>query len=125
MKTLFYSFITIIFLLVVSCSSTTDPNSVENSVQALSDSGQILIMNFSDNDIYFAAIEANMAAVVNWAPLCSEENKVMSNSSRRINTSEIECYPGSTLKAGDKVIIYYWERSDTSNPEIHTKVVIL
>jgi hypothetical protein len=66
-----------------------------------------------------------MAAVVNWSPLCNEENKVRSNSSRRINFSEIECYPGSTLKTGDRVIIYYWQKSDGTNPEVHSKVVIL
>ncbi|MCX8104605.1 MAG: hypothetical protein N3D80_01880 [Ignavibacterium album] len=125
MKTLIYSFITIILLLLVSCSSSTDPNNIQSSVQAISDSGQILIINFSDNDIYFAAFESNMAAVVNWSPLCNEENKVRSNSSRRINFSEIECYPGSTLKTGDRVIIYYWQKSDGTNPEVHSKVVIL
>ncbi len=105
MKKLFYSLIVVISSFIVSCSSSTDPNNVESSVKAISDSGQILIINFSDNDIYFAAFESNMAAVVNWSPLCYEENKVRNNSSRRINSSEIQCHPGSTLKAGDRVII--------------------
>lgn len=121
----FNSVIVIIAFFVTYCSSPTGPDNIENSVMVTNESGQILIMNLSDNDIYFNAIEANMSALVNWAPFYSKENQIKSNSSRIIDFTEIKYYPGSKLKSGDIIIIYYWEKSDNSTTEIHAKTVIL
>lgn len=42
-----------------------------------------------------------------------------------IDYSEIYKGGGGSVKSGDDVIIYYWDDSDKSRPEIYSKVVTL
>jgi len=120
-NTILYFFI-IILSLLISCLSPTAPN--ENSVSVTKLDNQLKITNNSSRTIYLVVVEQEIAALINWAPNF-DGPKISKNSSMIIKYSEIYNGTEEPVKSGDKVILYYWDDSDKTTPQIFSTVVEL
>ena len=112
----------IVLILLFSCSSPTE--STENSVSVTKMGNQLKITNNSNQTVYFFAVEQRAASLINWAPNFNGP-KIIISSSTIIDYSEI--YNGSKdqIETGDKVIVYYWDDTEKTNPKIYSTVVEL
>ncbi len=115
MRTL-VSFLTVtFFVLLVSCSSTTE--ATEDLVSVTKMNNQLKITNNSSNPIYFFAVEQETASLINWNPLFGD-NIIEKKSFTIINYSRIENQSGKQLGTDNNVIVYYWDTTDKTNPNI-------
>ena len=112
----------IVFILLISCSSPTE--STENLISVTKMGNQLKITNNSNQTVYFFAVEQGTASLINWAPHFDDQ-KIIKNSSTIINYSEIYSGSEEQLKAVDKVIVYYWDDTEKTNPKIYSTVVEL
>ncbi len=110
------SFLVVTFLvLLVSCSSPTE--STEDLVSVTKMNDQLKITNNSSKTIYFFAVEQETASLINWSPLFGD-NIIEKNSFTIISYSIIENHSGKQLGTGNNVIVYYWDTTDKTNPNI-------
>lgn len=54
-------------------------------------------------DIYYAVFDPDVAAVIDWVPVSTSENRIKPNSNVVISTSDIEQH-----ELGDQIIVFYW-----------------
>ncbi len=122
MKTTNFIYFVLIIFMLISCSSPLD--SIDNSLSIEPSNSKLKIINSSNETIFLFVVEQKVAASINWTPHFGDP-KVLKNSSTTINYSEI--YKGSNepVSSGDKVIIYYWDSTNKSDPKIFNKVIEL
>jgi|SRR3990172_8358190 len=118
---IFFLFVLLLFI-SVSCSSPTETTENSLSVEALTH--QLKIVNNSNQTVYLFVVERGTAASINWAPHFNDP-KVIKYSSILIDYSEIYNGTAGQVKAGDEVIVYNWNDSNKTKPEINSKVVVL
>lgn len=61
------------------------------------------INNGHFESVYVFPVDEDVAAVIDWIPLSTEENEIKAGSARRIAKSDIMGF-----KEDGKVIVYYW-----------------
>ena len=59
--------------------------------------------NGLNETIYVVAFEKNILALINWAPVSTEENKIEPQKSRMIDKDDILGYEEGTV-----VVVFYW-----------------
>lgn len=100
------------FLTFSSCAdSVSDLNTDDVSIST--DSVDLTIRNNFNHSIYYFAVEAGVAAAIQWAPISSDENRVKSRSTKRIPLENIHAY-----EPGDEIIVYYWSKKEPGNKNI-------
>ena len=122
MKILVPFFVVTFSIFLVSCSSPTE--SIEDLVSVTKMSNQLKITNNSSETIYFFAVEQETAALIDWTPHFGD-NIIKKNSFTIINYSTIENRSGKQLSTGNNVILYYWDTTDKTNPNIFNTVIKL
>lgn len=122
MKILVPFFVVTFSIFLVSCSSPTE--SIEDLVSVTKMSNQLKITNNSRETIYFFAVEQETAALIDWTPHFGD-NIIKKNSFTIINYSTIENRSGKQLSTGNNVILYYWDTTDKTNPNIFNTVIKL
>lgn len=99
-------------LIISSCAdSVSDLNT--DDVAITSNSADLNIKNNFNHSIYYFAVEAGIAAVIQWAPISSDENRVKSRSTKQIPLENIHAY-----EPGDEILIYYWSKKEPGNNNI-------
>lgn len=98
----------IFMLIIIACDS--DPNQskfdVEDSTLGLNLVGQeVSLYNKGDQDLYLFAVTAELAAVIDWAPIIDGTPDLVSK-----ETKTFEVY-GSDDNSS-RYIVYYWFESD-------------
>jgi len=117
----FYIFLSVT-LILISCSSPTDP--IENRVNIEPLESQLKISNNSVRTIYTFTVEREASATINWTPLF-DGIEILKNDSVLIDYSKIWNGSDEPVKSGDEVIVFYWDDSNKSNPIINSKVIKL
>lgn len=108
-----YFLIAVVFIISISgcADSVSDLNTDDVSITV--DSEDLNIKNNFNHSIYYFAVEAGVAAVIQWAPISSDENRVKSRSTKRILLENIHAY-----EPGDEILIYYWSKKEPGNKNI-------
>ena len=115
-----FCFLLLLFLFI-SCSSPIDP--LENALSFKSMNNKLVVTNNTGETLFLFAIQRGTAASVNWAPHFNDP-KVLKYNIAIIEYKDI-FYGDKTVKSGDEVIVYYWDDSNKSKPNIYSKVVVL
>ncbi len=84
---------------LLGCSIFED----ENEVNASFTRNELLVQNGTNSSVYIFAVDQETAAVIDWAPVSSDENRVSANNSRSFDKSTIVGF-----EEGEPVIVYYW-----------------
>ena len=105
-------FLVALLLLLNSCSdSVSDLETDHISIQV--ESEDLQIKNNFNHSVYYFAVESGVAALINWAPISSEENRVKPKSVRPVSLDEIHGY-----KPGKTILFYYWSEKEPSSENI-------
>lgn len=91
-----------LLLFISSCTSIFENE--QGSISASLSDGELIVNNGLDHDIYFFAADQNLLAVINWAPIVTEDNKVGSKQSKTFSQDLVGDY-----HPGDTVIFHYWD----------------
>jgi len=108
-------------LLLVNCSSSTEPN--DNLLSINKNDNHLTISNNNSETAYILVVEQEMAALIDWVAHF-DDPKVLANSSTNIYYENISGL-NQPFNSGDKVIVYWWYKSDETTPMIFNKVVEL
>ena len=120
--------IAIFAFLLVSCTSSTESKTTFLSVTK--NDSYLTVTNNSYKPVYITVFERKHAALINWAP-SFDAPKISANSSININFNQISGL--DTIKTGDRIIhipsdwvnVYYWYKSDDTNPRINVQYIKL
>ncbi|HAH51195.1 MAG TPA: hypothetical protein DCL80_07985 [Balneola sp.] len=96
-----------LFILITpffSCSAFENEN---NEITYRWDSNELVIENGTSETFYYAAFEQDILAVIDWAPVSTEENKLLPNTVRRLKAKDIYEY-----EAGDTIVLFYWSGTE-------------
>lgn len=105
------------FFIFLSCSdSVSDLNTDDVSAVIDIDNGHLQIRNNFNHPIYYFAVEAGVAVVIQWAPVSSKENQIKSRNTKRIPLNEIHAF-----EPGDEILIYYWSKKEPGNNNIKSQ----
>ena len=107
---------------LISCSSPIEVNDEIISILKTNDS--LRITNNSNQVLYLFIVEQKIAALINWAPHF-DNPKVSTYNSIDITYKEIYNGKSEPVKSGDKIIVYVWDKSNQSSPDIHVKIIEL
>lgn len=100
-----YTFIVLSLLTTITLLFGCSDNSVEGTLSAQIQGDQLLLSNSSDDDIFYFAIDERTLAVIDWAPIVSEDSpKVESGQTLRISLTEITGYSPET----EVIVVSYW-----------------
>lgn len=102
-------------LFLVSCTDSISDLNTEDIVVSV-ESEELTIRNNFNHSIYYFAVEAGTAAYIQWAPISSDENRIKSQSTKRIPLDEIHAY-----EPHDEIIIYYWSKKEPGNNNIKSQ----
>ena len=109
---------------IASCTSSTAPTGLNNNSLNISVvSSQLKIQNNSNETAYLYIVERQYAAAINWAVHYGEPS-ISKNGVKYIDFSEIASGQNG-VKPGDEVIVYFWDNTNKSNPEVFNKIVKL
>ncbi|MEX2601577.1 MAG: hypothetical protein WD355_08020 [Balneolaceae bacterium] len=104
-------------LVLTSCSDNTTGFHSEAIFAEVTDNG-IQVFNNADVPVYYFAVEEGTLALLSWAPVSSEENKIDAESNKTIPFTDII---GS--ENGNRIILYYWQKIEPSMDDIHDLVI--
>lgn len=93
------------FVLLLACSNPFNRN--DGKVVVELDEPELKISNKTDIDIYYAVFDPDVAAVIDWVPVSTSENRIKPNSNVVIITSDIEQHD-----VGDKILVFYWSENN-------------
>ena len=96
---------------IISCSK----NSVEfesKEIDVTVSKNRLVIFNKIYKPIYHFVVERETAALINWAPISDDKNKISPVQSVEIYLNDVLGY-----QDGMQIIIYYWS---VTNPETET-----
>lgn len=102
---------------LTSCSGNPTSFQPDEISAEVTDDG-IQVFNHADKPIYYFAVEEGTLALLNWAPVSGEENKVDAESNKTIPFTEILGF-----EEGDRIILYYWQKAEPSLNDIHVLVI--
>lgn len=90
-----------VIVLLLACSNPFNRNDGEVVVEL--DEPELKITNKASIDIYYAVFDPDVAAVIDWIPISTSENRIKPNSNVVITTSDIEQH-----EVGDQIMVFYW-----------------
>jgi hypothetical protein len=96
MKTYLFS---LVLLVVLGCQNATEPLS---TVTASITSSQLIIQNNTTNEIYYAVFEKSILAVIDWVPICREDNLI------RPREFKARAFSESTFLPSKEAVVYWW-----------------
>lgn len=102
---------------VAGCSDNLTGFQTDEVSAEVKDNG-ILVSNKTNKPVYYFAVEAETAAVINWAPVSRDENKIESGSNKFIPFSDIYGF-----EEGDEILFYYWQTDDPSPNDIQNLLI--
>ena len=112
------SLILIPFFLILIFSGCADSVSDLNTKDVVV-SVEIENLNARNNfnhSVYYFVVEAGVAAVIQWAAISTDENRIKSRSTKQIPFNEIHAF-----EPGDEIIIYYWSKKEPGNNNIKSQ----
>lgn len=122
MKKLHIIIITLLVLCfgIISCSDDSDNVSGygNSEITGLIKDNNLVITNYSDVPIYYFAVEREVTALINWAPICEDENKVHPKHSKKIELDDIHGY-----MKGRQILVYYWNTLEPTSESIKNILV--
>lgn len=101
MKSFFPKIALLSLALLLACSNPFTSNDGEVVIDL--DEPELKITNRLNQDIYYAVFDPDVAAVIDWIPTSTEDNRIKPDGSVVISTSDIEQH-----EVGDKVQVFYW-----------------
>jgi len=106
--------VTITFLgLLITCVSCSLFDNEQASVSAVIENEELIIRNGLPTDMYYFAAPQSVLAVILWAPLVEEENRIRAGESKSFRLTDI--YPDFEE---DPIVVYYWDKDITEIFEI-------
>jgi hypothetical protein len=99
------AYLFILITLFLSCSAFENEN---NEIAYRWESNELVIENGTSETIYYAAFEQEILAVIDWAPISTEENKILPNTVKMLKAKEIYEY-----EPGDTIVLFYWSGSES------------
>lgn len=105
---------------IISCSDDSD-NLIgygNNEITGLIKDNYLVITNYSDEPIYYFAVDWGTSALINWAPISEDENKISPKQSMKKGVDEILGYA-----KGREVIVYYWNTLEPTSESIKNILV--
>lgn len=110
----------ILFLLTTLLYSCSDhPASITNDgIIVFVFDNRMEVKNFLSRSIYYFAVERDLAARINWAPISTEENEIKPNQQKKILFEDISGY-----EEGKQIIFYYWTGKGTGTKSIESFVI--
>lgn len=96
-----------LFILITSFLSCSAFENENNEIAYRWESNELVIENGSSETFYYAAFEQEILAVIDWAPVSTEENELLPNTVKRLKAEDIYNYEN-----GDTIVFYYWSGSE-------------
>ncbi|MBO6622163.1 MAG: hypothetical protein JJ892_14210 [Balneola sp.] len=96
-----------LFILLILISSCTAFENENNELAYRWESNELVIENGTSETFYYAAFEQEILAVIDWAPVSTEENELLPNSFKTIKSEDIYEY-----EPGDTIVLFYWSGSE-------------
>lgn len=112
----------LLIFLFMSCSLPTVPT--QDSISATTSDNELEITNRGNKTIYLFVVEQKVAARIDWSPHFSKPN-VDKYNSIKINYTDIYNGSNNSVTVRDRIIIYYWDDTDKTKPEINSKIIQL
>ncbi len=89
---------------VISCDGFfTNENDI-HPVEATFLENELLIRNGLNHDIYYFAVDEDIAAQILWVPFVTEQNRIIKNQAKKINLED-----NTFLTKENPTIVYYWD----------------
>jgi hypothetical protein len=79
---------------------------------------EIVLINKTGETIYYAAFEQGVLAVINWAPISRDENRINSGNAKPVQFSEIYAF-----EPGKNFVLYWW--TNNQNKVAHFSVMVV
>ncbi len=105
---------------IISCSDDSD-NIIgygNNEITGLIKDNNLVITNYSYVPIYYFAVEREVTALIKWAPICKDENKINPKQSRKIELDDIPGY-----MKGRQILVFYWNTLEPTSESIKNILV--
>ncbi len=101
---------------MISCSD--HPADVKpGDIQIEATETALKVLNGGERAIYYFAVERNLAARINWAPVSEKENEIKAGQSKQI------LFEDMGVKQGDQVLFYYWTAKEPESEDIRSILV--
>lgn len=94
-----------LFLFILGCS--TSQNEIEGEISVVLEQPNLKIINGLNVEIYYAALDSDFAAVIDWVKSSTETNRIDPGKSVSFLTSMIQEY-----EMGDKIQVFYWTEDE-------------
>ncbi len=91
------------FIVTAACSIFDNENDLE-PISAIVEDDEFLIRNNLNEDIYYFAVNENTLAVILWVPTVTDSNKVESETTQLLSTSDILGYSSDANH-----LLFYWD----------------
>lgn len=109
-------------LFMLNCTQSFEPR---GTVSADVKSANLVIQNQTTEIIYYAVFERDEMMAMLWAPVCTPENSLAPNASKRIEIT------GNSFLPSNQAVVYWWHKgankvvdTNTFGPDkIHSIVV--
>ncbi|MCW9708039.1 hypothetical protein [Fodinibius salsisoli] len=101
---------------MISCSD--NPADVKpGDIQIEATETALKVLNGGESAIYYFAVERNLAARINWAPISEKENEIKVGQSKQISLEDLK------MKQGDQGLFYYWTAKEPKPGDIRHIIV--
>lgn len=110
----------ILFLLMLLLHGCSDnPASItDDGIVVFVFDNRIEVQNHFSRSVYYFAVERELAARINWAPISRDENEIKSRQQKKILFEDISGY-----EKGKQVLFYYWSEKERGSKSIEGLVI--
>jgi hypothetical protein len=107
----------IFFVIILGCSDDLT-DSVTDEVDARVFDNTLIITNNYYKPIYYFASEQGSLALINWAPISSETNKINAFNNEYLDINKIFNY-----EKGRQIVVIYWSDLYPEDDRMHSIII--
>lgn len=103
-----------VFILIIGACSGGPIQVAEDEVIGEINQSQLTVFNSSDQSIYYAVFDQSILPYILWAPISSEENKILSFHKKSFVVSDIL----NEDKTTGTIIFYFWVEENSDEAKV-------
>jgi hypothetical protein len=114
MKIILWTTFILLFCTLPQHSQSATPT---HEVTAQIISSELIVTNHTSKDTYYAIYESKSLALIEWAPVCTNENRILPKQSIRIPITP------SSFQPSGKAIVFWWNKSSKGPDKVSSLTV--
>jgi hypothetical protein len=109
----------ILVLLYFTLAQHSQSATQTHEVTAQIISSELIVTNHTSRDTYYAIYESKSLALIEWAPVCTDENRILPKQSIRIPIKP------SSFQPSGKAVIFWWNKGRKGPDKVSSLTVLV